>query len=368
MNFNAPLLRPVRILLFPFSLIYAFIIWLRNKFFDKGWIGSSSFNLPLIGIGNLSAGGTGKSPMVEFIISKFRDQFKLAVLSRGYKRKTSGYALANGQSTALEIGDEPLQFYRKFPGVSIAVGEERIVAIPQLLHDKPETEVIILDDAFQHRYVTPGLNILLTDFNNLFTRDWFLPTGDLRDLPSGYKRADILIVSKCPAHLSEIHKRELEKEINPLEHQHLFFTSIDYGTPYHLVTKAKKMLDDSTEALLVSGIANPKPLKKYLADNTSTYFEMLYSDHHIFTIDDLKDIRKRFDAVNTEQKMIITTEKDAMRLDKFKNDLVNYPVYVIPIEVKFLFDGERRFTELITNFITTFSHKNRESDAREETI
>lgn len=368
MNFNAPLLRPVRILLFPFSLIYALIIWIRNKFFDKGWIGSSSFNLPMIGVGNLSAGGTGKSPMVEFILSKFAQQFRLAVLSRGYKRKTSGYALANDQSNALEIGDEPMQFYTKFPSVTIAVGEERIVAIPQLLHDKPETQVIILDDAYQHRSVKPGLNILLTDCNNLFTRDWFLPTGDLRDLPSSYKRADILVVSKCPPHLSEMHKKQIAKEINPQEHQHLFFTSIQYGTPYHIVSKAQKTLNESTEALLISGIANPKPLKTFLSDNTDTYHEMLYGDHHIFTIDDLKDIKKRFESINAEEKMIITTEKDAMRLDKFKHDLADYPVYVLPIEVRFLFDEERQFTELITNFITTFSHKNSESDAREEAI
>lgn len=368
MNFNAPLLRPVRILLFPFSLLYALIIWIRNIFFDKGWIGSSSFNLPLVGIGNLSAGGTGKSPMVEFILSKFSHQYKLAVLSRGYKRKTSGYALANDQSTALEVGDEPMQFYRKFPSVTIAVGEERIVAIPQLLHDKPETEVIILDDAFQHRYVKPGLNILLTDFNNLFTRDWFLPTGDLRDLPSGYKRANIIVISKCPPHLSELHKKEIEKEIKPLQHQHLFFTSIEYGVPYHIVSKSTKTLNNKTEALLVSGIANPKPLKKYLSDNTSAYYEMLYNDHHIFSIDDFKDIRKRFESISADEKMIVTTEKDAMRLDKFKNDLISYPLYVIPIEIKFLFGEEQRFTELITNFITTFSHKNSESDAREEAI
>ncbi len=358
MNFNAPLLRPVRILLFPFSLLYGLAIWIRNIFFDKGWIGSSSFNLPLIGVGNLSAGGTGKSPMVEFILSRLKDQFKLAVLSRGYKRKTSGYALANGQSTALEIGDEPLQFYKKFPSVTIGVGEERIVAIPQLLHDAPDTEVIILDDAFQHRSVKAGLDIVLTDYNNLFTRDWFLPTGDLRDLASGYKRADILIVSKCPPDLNEEQKKKLEEEIKPLSHQHLFFTSIQYGTPYHIVTKAQRRINEQTEALLVSGIANPKPLKKYLHEHTETYYELLYSDHHIFTIDDLKDIRKRFESIAAEQKMIITTEKDSMRLDKFRQEFMNYPVYVLPIEVNFLFNQETAFTELITNFISTFNQNN----------
>jgi tetraacyldisaccharide 4'-kinase len=368
MNFNAPLLRPIRILLFPFSLIYAFAIWIRNMMFDKGWFSTSTFNLPLIGIGNLTAGGTGKSPMVEFILSRFKDQFNLAVLSRGYMRKTSGYALANPQSTALEIGDEPMQFYNKFPSVTIAVGEERIVAIPQLLHDVPQTEVIILDDAYQHRSVTPGLNILLTDYNNLFTRDWFLPTGDLRDLKSGYKRADVLVVTKCPPELSAEQKEEVIEELKPLASQQVYFTSIHYGIPYHLFTKEKRPLNDKTEALLISGIANPKPLKKFLADNTAAYYDMLYSDHHIFSIDDLKDIRKRFEHISSFNKIIITTEKDAMRLTKFQQALIDYPIYVIPIDVNFLFGGEKGFTELIANFITTFKHKNQESDAGKEAI
>jgi tetraacyldisaccharide 4'-kinase len=368
MNFNAPLLRPIRILLFPFSLIYALIIWIRNKMFDNGWLSSSTFNLPLIGIGNLTSGGTGKSPMVEFILARFINHFKIAVLSRGYKRKTTGYALANPQSTALEIGDEPMQFYNKFPSVAIAVGEERIVAIPQLLHDVPETEVIILDDAYQHRYITPGLNILLTDYNNLFTRDWFLPTGDLRDLKSGYKRADVLAVTKCPPDLTLEQKDELIDELKPLAHQQMFFTCIHYGIPYHLFTKEKRPLNDKTEALLISGIASPKPLKKFLADNTAAYYDMLYGDHHIFSIDDLKDIRKRFENINSQNKILITTEKDAMRLIKFEQALIDYPIYVLPIDMKFLFGGERAFTELIANFISTFKHKNQESDAGKEAI
>jgi tetraacyldisaccharide 4'-kinase len=347
-------------LLFPFSLIYALIIWIRNKLFDNGLLSSSTFNLPLIGVGNLSAGGTGKSPMVEFLLKKLKDDYKLAVLSRGYKRKTVGYAVANEQSTALEIGDEPMQFYNKFPSVTISVGEERIVAIPQLLHDKPETEVIILDDAFQHRYVEAGLDILLTDYNNLFTRDWFLPTGDLRDLPSSYKRAQLLVVTKCPADLTEEDRDAIIKEIKPLDNQEVFFTSIHYGIPYHIISKEKRLVNEQTEVLLVSGIANPKPLKKFLSDNTDVYYEILYSDHHIFSIDDLKEIRKRFDNIQAPNKIILTTEKDAVRLTKFHQSLVDYPFYVIPMEVQFLFGKESRFTELITKFIARFKLKNHE--------
>lgn len=354
MNFNAPLLRPLRILLFPLSLIYGLIIWIRNKLFDKGWLSSSSFNLPLIGVGNLSAGGTGKSPMVEFILKQLVHTHKPAVLSRGYKRKTAGYALANEQSTALEIGDEPMLFHNKFPGVAVAVGEERIVAIPQLLHDRPDTEVIVLDDAFQHRYVRAGLDLLLTDYNNLFTRDWFLPTGDLRDLTSSYKRAHILVVTKCPPYLSEIERDKIIAEITPIEGQSIFFTTIEYGAPYHLVSGEARAIGNNTEVLLISGIANPRPLKKYISEQAETYYEILYGDHHIFTIDDLMEIRKRFESIVSDDKMIITTEKDAVRLTKFNVSLTDYPIYVLPIQLRFLFGQEMRFTELISKFIARF--------------
>jgi tetraacyldisaccharide 4'-kinase len=269
--------------------------------------------------------------------------------------------LANENTTALEIGDEPMLFYNKFPSVTVAVGEERIVAIPQLLHDKPRTQVIILDDAFQHRSVTAGLNIVLTDYNNLFTRDWFLPTGDLRDVTASYKRADVLLVTKCRENMNEEEKERITKEIKPLPHQELFFTSIKYGLPYHIVNKDSRAIDENMEVLLVSGIANPRPLKKYLSDHSGAYYEMLYSDHHIFTIDDWKEIRKRFDGLTSTRKIILTTEKDAVRLMKFHQSLADYPFYVIPIQVQFLFEGEKRFTELITTFIAGFTNKNDEN-------
>src|ERR1700689_1759385 len=258
MNFNFPLLRPIRILLFPFSIIYGFIILIRNFLFNKKILSSTSFNLPVICVGNLAVGGTGKSPMVEFLIKALQNKFSIAILSRGYKRKTKGYALANEKSTVLEIGDEPMQFHIKFPNVPVAVGEERIEAIPQLLHDIPSTQAIILDDAFQHRSVKAGLNILLTDCNNLFTRDWYLPTGDLRDEKRSYKRADIIVVTKCPAEIDELEKEKVTKEINLQPHQQIYFSTIRYGIPYHLVNKNKKVVSDKTEALLLTGIANPR--------------------------------------------------------------------------------------------------------------
>ena len=357
MNLNFLFLKTIRILLLPVSFIYALIIILRNWCYDLGIAGSTSFNLPLICVGNLAAGGTGKSPMVEWLIKKLKDQFDIAILSRGYKRKTSGYALADEDDTALDIGDEPMQFKIKFPDVSIAVGEERVVAIPQLLHDRPGTKAIILDDAFQHRSVKAGMNILLTDINNLFTRDWFLPTGDLRDQKRSYKRADIIVVTKCDPELSLKERNDIIREIKPLPTQEVFFSYIRYGAPYHIINKDPFPLNNTMEILLVSGIANPGPLKKFIDEKTDAYYELDYSDHYIFSIDDLKYIVKKFEAIPASNKIILTTEKDAVRLTKFALEMKNLPFYVIPIESGFLFQEEKRFTEIVVSFIKDFKYR-----------
>jgi tetraacyldisaccharide 4'-kinase len=340
-------------------LVYGLIIIIRNFLFDKKIIRSVSFNLPIICVGNLSVGGTGKSPLVEYLISLFHPTYKLATLSRGYKRKTKGYALANENTTALDIGDEPMQFHAKFPDIAVAVGEERIVAIPQLLQDQPGTQVIILDDAFQHRSIKAGLNIVLTDYNNLFTRDFFLPTGDLRDQRSSYKRAEIIIVTKCPATLSFENKQKVLKEIDPLPNQKVFFTTIKYGSPYHITSKQKKSLSIQDDVLLVCGIANPVPLKTYIGENSKAYYQMLFSDHHIFTIDDLKKITGQFEDIEDKEKMILTTEKDAVRLIKFQHELNDIPLFVLPISVQFLFDDGKQFDDAVLNFIDEFNLQNK---------
>lgn len=355
MNFNFYLLKSFRILLFPFSLIYGLIVIVRNYLFDKNIIKSVSFNLPIICVGNLSVGGTGKSPMVEYLVNLLHLKHHVATLSRGYKRKTKGYALAHSKTTALEIGDEPMQFHTKFPDVAVAVGEERIVAIPQLLHDRPETGVIILDDAFQHRWIKPGFNILLTECSNLFTRDVFLPTGDLRDQRSSYKRADVIVVTKCSPDISEEEMDKIKKEINPLPAQHVFFTTIQYGQPYHIITKEKRPVSLEDEVLLVCGIANPEPLKKYLVQQVKAYYQQSFSDHHIFTIDDLNEIRKKFDDIHADKKVIITTEKDAVRLMKFDGALTRMDVYVLPIEHQFLQGRGTQFDDFVSTFIDRFN-------------
>lgn len=321
--------------------------------YDKKILSSASFGLPVICIGNLSVGGTGKSPMVEYLLKHLKSQFQVATLSRGYMRKTTGYALADEQSTALEIGDEPMQFHLKFPEIPVAVGEERVAAIPQLLHDKPGIQVIILDDAFQHRAIKAGFNILLTDYNNVFTRDFYLPAGDLRDLKSGYKRADVIVVTKCPAGLSINEKNKIINEIKPLSHQQVFFTALEYGIPYHIISKKQTELSGK-QVLLVSGIANPGALKKYLEAKTGYYEALMFPDHHIFSIDDWNEICKRYEKMNAGNKIILSTEKDAVRLSKFNYEIGDTPVYIIPVQHRFLFEEGGQFNNRITDFIREF--------------
>ncbi len=358
MNFNNVFLKSFRVLLLPFALIYGWIVSLRNWMYDKKYLHSVHFNVPLICVGNLSMGGTGKSPMVEHLLSILTESYKIGTLSRGYKRKTKGYALADHLTTALEIGDEPMQFHIKFPNAAVAVGERRIEAIPQLIQDVPKIQAIILDDAFQHREIEADFNILLTEYNNLYCDDFFIPTGDLRDDRKSAKRADIIIVTKCPADLSIAERDEIVERINPEQHQSLFFTTIKYETPYHIYNPADQwILTLRDEVLLVCGIANPLPLKNYIHENTDTYYQLSYSDHHIFSIEDLHEIREKFDQIKSKSKLILTTEKDAVRLVKYTEELNNIPLYVLPIKPKFLFDSERNFNELVLNYVAQFYKK-----------
>ncbi|MBX2922101.1 MAG: tetraacyldisaccharide 4'-kinase [Chitinophagaceae bacterium] len=354
MNFNAAWLRILRLLLFPVAVIYGCIIKARNYLYNRNILKSDKFNFPVICIGNLSVGGTGKSPMVEYLLRQLAGRYQVATLSRGYKRKTKGYAIAGKKATAIDIGDEPMQFHVKFPDVYVAVGEERVIAIPQLLYDKPDTDVIILDDAMQHRAVTAGLTILLTDCSRLFTRDIFLPTGNLRDERRSYKRSDIIVVTKCNDQLSTEEKQKIIREIKPLEGQHVFFTGIRYAQPYHIISRLSKRLSEDLSVLLVCAIANPTPLKTYIRQKTGHYEALYYKDHYIFTIDDLKEIIRRFKNLEGENKIILITEKDAVRLVKFSGELHDLPVYVLPMEIYFLFNESQQFNQQVEMFIQEF--------------
>jgi tetraacyldisaccharide 4'-kinase len=349
------LLKSFRYLLFPFSLVYGGVIMLRNFLFDKEIYKSISFNFPIICVGNLATGGTGKTPMTEYLIEILQQKYTVATLSRGYKRKTKGFAIANERTTALEIGDEPMQFHEKFPDITVAVGEERLVAIPQILQSKPNTNVIILDDGYQHRFVKAGLNILLTEYKNLYSRDFMLPVGDLRDVKASRNRADIVVVTKCKSDLSIEEKTTIQAELKLTEKQKIFFAEILYAQPYHLFTKTKSDFGSETDVLLITGIANPKPLKNFISKYAHSYELLRYADHHIFNSGDLKDIQKQFEKIKSNNKIIITTEKDGVRLEKFKSELAHMPIYILPIKHSFLFDEGEQFKNEIVHFIDGFT-------------
>ncbi len=350
------MLKSFRYFLLPLSIIYGIIIWIRNILFDKNILKSAEFNFPIICVGNLATGGTGKTPMTEYIVEHLKNKFTIATLSRGYKRRTRGFVIANTSTTALEIGDEPMQFHLKFPDITVAVGEERILAIPQILHQRPNTQVIVLDDAFQHRTVRAGLNILLTDYSNLYTRDLMFPAGDLRDIKASSKRADIIVITKCNPNFSEDEKIKLLHELNPLSHQNVFFTAIEYGIPYHLFKQDIRKIENKDEVLLVCGIANPKPIKDFLNHQVRFYEMIQYPDHHIFTIDDLLYIKKQFEKIHSNEKMILITEKDAVRINKFKSELADFPIYVLPVKHRFLFSQEDEFNQSLEKFINVYSN------------
>ena len=367
MNFNTIFLKSFRVLLLPIALLYGWVIKIRNVFYDKHWFASSQFHFPVIAIGNLAVGGTGKSPMVEYLMGVLHPEFRIAILSRGYKRKTKGYVLAKSTTTALEIGDEPMQFHLKFPEIPVAVCEERLVGIPYLLQDVPDVQAIVLDDAFQHRDVVPGLNILLTEYVNLYAQDYFLPTGDLRDERKSANRAQIIVVTKCPESLSAEDKHRVIRQLHLLPHQRIFFTAIAYGTPYHIFNISDEWhLTQRDEVLLVCGIANPAPLKAYLLEKVHSYTQQDYADHHIFSIDDLNDIQDQFDAISGRDKLILTTEKDAVRLLKFQQQLNKVPLYVLPIQHYFLFGEGIFFNQLVTDFINGFQTKKIHEEAKEQ--
>ena len=328
--------------LYPVSWIYGAVVVMRNKLFDWGIFRSKSFDVPVICVGNLAVGGTGKTPHTEYLIKLLHDKYQVAVLSRGYKRRTKGYVLATPQCTAKTIGDEPYQMYTKFSSVTLAVDEKRCHGIEKLLKLKePSTDVILLDDAFQHRHVKAGLNILLTDYHRLFCDDTLLPAGRLREPVSGKNRAQIVIVTKCPQDIKPIDYNIITKRLNLYPYQRLFFSSFRYGNLQPVFSNeggiALSLLTD-TDILLITGIASPAPILERLGDCTKQIDLLSFGDHHDFTHKDMQQIRERFNKLKGKRRLIITTEKDATRL-------INHPdldaelkpfIYALPIEIEIL--------------------------------
>lgn len=326
----------LRLLLLPFACLYGLIMVIRGKLFDWKILPSESFSVPVISVGNLSHGGTGKTPMVEYIIRLLQSEFQLATLSRGYKRNTRGFVLATENSTFEEIGDEPLQYKTKFTNIQVAVNEKRRQGIRQLLKSFPDLGLILLDDAYQHRYVKPGLSILLTDFHKLYINDFPLPAGTLREFRSASKRADIIIVTKTQSVLSPITRRRITSLIKPGIHQQLLFSYIRYGEPVPICEQHEDLLKERYNTILLfSGIANSYPLQDHLRSKCHELHVMDFMDHHKYTLNDLEKIKANFNNMFTRNKIIFTTEKDAMRLDKsLLSDVIKeMPVFYIPIEI-----------------------------------
>jgi tetraacyldisaccharide 4'-kinase len=344
----------LKLLLFPFSVIYGLVIRIRNLLFDKGMLKSKQFDVPIIVVGNLSAGGTGKTPHVEYLIRLLRKKIEIGVISRGYRRKTSGFFIATTVSTANEIGDEPKQYINKFDNIHVAVDENRCHGISTLKNLYPEIKAILLDDAFQHRYVKAGLSILLTDFHSLYSNDYLLPTGLLREPISGAKRADIIIVTKTDPVFSPLSKRAILEQLKPLPYQHVFFSFITYGLPVPLFKNLPVLrFNQINTIVLFSGIANPYPLEQYLKRLCSELIPIHFSDHHQFTEKEILSIKTKYEEQFTRKKVLLTTEKDAMRLidPLLAKVLTDLPVYYIPIEVAFHFGEREKFDRIVLDFI-----------------
>lgn len=350
----------LKILAFPVSLLYGSIIFLRNKLYDTGLLKSVKFNLPVISIGNLSTGGTGKTPHIEYLIRLLKGKYTIATLSRGYGRSSFGFLIATETSDTSQIGDEPRQFKNKFNDVIVAVDANRVRAVRKLLKQFPHIQTVLLDDAYQHRAITPGISILLTDYNDMYYHDYILPTGSLREFRSGVKRADIIIVTKSPEILSPIEKRRIMKKINPETYQKVYFSYVHYGNFLPLGSKNHKALvskefyfERNYSIVLFTGIANGTYLEYYLKSKIENLVVMRFADHHEYTADELIQVRKKWDSIKSENKIILTTEKDAMRLAKeslievFKN----IPLFYIPIEILFHDKEEERFHQQIFDYL-----------------
>lgn len=347
----------IRLLLLPFSLLYGLVVTIRNYFYDKDIMSSTNFSLPVISVGNLSVGGSGKTPHIEYLIRLLKNHINIGTLSRGYKRKTSGYLQIFQQTKPKDSGDEPLQFKRKFPDIMVAVSESRDIGIISMVRDQPNLQTILLDDAFQHRAVNPHLNILLTEYNRPFYDDFYLPSGRLRESKSGYKRADIIVVTKCPELITPIEREEIIKKINPHQGQQVFFSKFKYAKPYYLFDP-KYIFNINTEfqVLLLSAIANTDYLIQYLEPKVSEIVQMEFPDHYDFTPNDIGNMLTYFNRMHKQKKVIITTEKDAMRLNEHKEFLVknNLPVFVLPIEVEFLENDASLFNKAIQDSLLSF--------------
>lgn len=351
--------------LYPVSWLYGIEIYLRNKLFDWGLLRSKSFDIPIICIGNLTVGGTGKTPHTEYLIKLLQNMgMNVATLSRGYKRKSKGYLLAEPMHTAQDIGDEPYQMKNKFPNIRVAVDKDRCHGINKLLQLKtPPVDAILLDDALQHRHVKAGMNLLLTDYHRLICDDALLPAGRLREPVSGKNRAQIIIVTKCPDEMKPIDFNIIGKRLHLYPYQQLFFSRFRYGQLTPLFPEQQQCisqitcLDGQKHVLLVTGIASPTPLLMEIRKQTAHVKLLAFGDHHEFSKKDLFEIKEAFNHLESSNKLIITTEKDAARLKSHPalDEQLKACIYTLPIEIVFLQDQQDIFNQSIIDYVRTNS-------------
>ena len=347
----------IREWLLPFSWLYGIGVSVRNQLFEMGVLKSQSYKIPIISVGNITVGGSGKTPHVEYLIRLLRDKVKVAVLSRGYKRKSRGYVLADKDTVMKDIGDEPYQLKSKYPEVYMAVDKNRRNGISRLTSDEEtkDTDVILLDDAYQHRYVKPGVNILLVDYHRLIIYDKLLPAGRLREPKQEKNRADIVIVTKCPRDLKPMEYRVLTRALNLYPYQKLFFSTLCYGSLTPIFAGEKRELDSISEdenVLLLTGIASPRQMMLDLEPYTQRLQPLTFSDHHQFSKRDVRRINETFAAMPSP-KIIITTEKDNTRLFGLEglSDEVRQSIYMLPVEIEFMLGQQKEFNEKIIGYV-----------------
>ena len=341
----------------PLSWLYGLGVGFRNLLFKLGILKSRAFDIPVISVGNITVGGSGKTPHVEYLVSLLKDKMKVAVLSRGYKRKSKGYVLANDDTTMREIGDEPYQMKQKFPELYVAVDKKRTEGIDRLTHDEQtkDVDVILLDDAYQHRYVKPGVNILLVDYHRLIIYDKLLPAGCLREPKEGKSRADIVIITKCPKDLRPMEYRVLMKALDLYPYQSLYFTTLIYDNlkqVYGIESMPINSLPDKCNVLLLTGIASPKQMQNDLSVYNYNLSYLSFSDHHNFSKKDIRTINRKF-AELPSPKVIITTEKDVARIKFVEglNDEVKESMYALPVRIQFMLGQEEEFNNKIINYV-----------------
>lgn len=345
------------IILYPLSILYGIVIYMRNFLYDYNILKSTDFDIPVISIGNITVGGTGKTPHTEFLIALLKKHVEVASLSRGYKRKSKGFRLVETDSDVNDVGDEPLQIKRKFPEVTVAVDENRVHGINRLLQGPVQPDVILLDDAFQHRRVNPGINILLIDYNRPIDSDHLLPLGYLRERKYQQRRANVIIYTKCSDKITPIKRRIIMKEVNLRPYQSLYFTTMEYDDPTpvfpDVAVPIPGLHEKQIASLLLSGIASPDQFRNYLSSKTNLLDELVFGDHHRYSAKDIRQIEQKYEQFKDQDPFILTTEKDTMRL-RGEADLpvaIRSRLYYIPVKIKFLQSEGKSFEKKIVGYV-----------------